>query len=380
MKFKKNIKIETNNINKNSPVFIIAEAGVNHDGDFDKAKKLIDIASSAGADAVKFQTWITEELISKDAEKATYQKEQTGTTESQFEMLKKLELSFEEFRKLKKYCDKKNILFISTPDEEKSAEFLNSINVPVFKIGSGELTNLLFIKQIASYKKPIIISTGMSTIDQISEALDEIHSTGCNEVIVLHCTTDYPTPPSDVNLNAMKTIEEKFDVLVGYSDHTKGTSASLLATHLGAKIIEKHFTYDKTAKGPDHQASLSEQELKKLIKIIREYESSNKKSKIIDQIIQKQTLLGSPVKKPTEREVHNKKAILKSICARKDLKKGDIIQEEDIIMLRQSNEGIPSNKYKEVIGKSLIQDIKKNNLIQIKNLKNIKQLEKPKNE
>ena len=231
----------------------------------------MDLAKEAGVDAVKFQTWKTENLILKDTAKAEYQLEQTGEG-SQYDMIKALELNYGQFRELKEYCEQKDILFLSTPDEEESAEFLYQLGVPVIKVGSGELTNLLYLKRLARYHKPIILSTGMGTSEEVIRAKKIIFGEGNQELILLHCTTDYPAALSDVNLSAMETLQKETGCLIGYSDHTLGTDVPLVALSLGAVVIEKHFTYGKSAAGPDHSASLSPAELKELVQKIREYE------------------------------------------------------------------------------------------------------------
>ena len=234
-------------------IFIIAEAGVNHNGSFELAKQLIDKAVEAGVDCVKFQTFKSENLVNQNAKKAEYQIENTGSNDSQLNMLKKLELSFENFIELKKYCDDKNIIFLSTPFDNESLEFIEPL-VPFFKIPSGEITNLPYLRKINSYKKPVILSTGMANLEEIKDALNILNN--C-EVSLLHCTTEYPCPYEDVNLKAMTTLKNEFNLEVGYSDHTQGIVIPISAVAMGAKIIEKHFTLDKTMEGPDHKASLN---------------------------------------------------------------------------------------------------------------------------
>jgi len=270
---KKKIKIANKLIGNGEPVFIIAEAGVNHNGNINLAKKLIDIAKKAGADAVKFQTWLTEEIVTKDAEGAEYQMKTANAKETQYEMLKKLELSQNDFRELKKYADKKKIIFLSTPDEEKSADFLFKLDVPAFKIGSGEVTNLPYLKHIAKKKKPIILSTGTATLNEVKEAVNTIKKAGNDKIVLLHCTTNYPCPLEEVNLRAMSTLKKEFALPVGHSDHTLGIIVPIMATTLGATVIEKHFTLDKNLPGPDHKASLEPNELREMVKIIRDTES-----------------------------------------------------------------------------------------------------------
>jgi N,N'-diacetyllegionaminate synthase len=369
------INILDKKIDENSPVLIIAEAGVCHDGDIKKAKKLVDIAKEAGVDIVKFQTWITEELCLPETKKAEYQKEQTGENESQFEMIKKLELSYEEFSELKKYCDKKKMIFMSTPDEEKSANFLiNDLNMCAIKIGSGELTNHQYINFLASFNKPTIVSTGMSRIGEIKKAKDIIFNKGNKNVIFLHCTTDYPTKYEDVNLNAMLTMKKNLNTLVGYSDHTEGIYVSLVAIALGATVIEKHFTYDRHAFGPDHRASLSPTELKEMIQEIRNLEKLPKEQRItyVKKRIGERLfdlIAGSFDKKPTERETKNRPIVQKSIVARKNLPVGTILQEKDLIMKRADARGISADKYETIIGKEIKKNIEQNRIITFEDLK-----------
>ncbi len=315
--------------------FIIAEAGVNHNGDIRLAKKLIDVAVEAGADAVKFQTWKTELLVTTEAKQAEYQTENTGIEESQFDMLKKLELSYDEFRELKKYCDNKNIIFLSTPDESTSADFLMELQ-NIFKIGSGELTNIPFLKYIGALGTEIILSTGMGTIEEIDTALHTLISTGIpkKDITVLHATTMYPTPMNEVNLKAMQTISNKFDIKVGYSDHTMGIEVPIAAVALGARIIEKHFTLSREMEGPDHKASLEPLELKEMVNAIRNIEMA----------------LGNGEKRPQKSEEKNKKIVRKSIVARKKISKGEVFSSENIETKRVGY-GISSIMWDSVIGK-----------------------------
>jgi len=345
------IDINKKRIGANQPCFIIAEAGVNHDGDIQKALDLIDIAVEAGVDAVKFQTWITEELLTKNIQQADYQKKNTGKEESQYAMLKKLELSQSDFIELKNYCEKKDIIFLSTPDEEKSADFLEQIGVPLFKIGSGELTNLPFLKYIALKNKPIILSTGMSNLEEIEKAVEVIVKSGNESLILLHCTSEYPTSLSDVNLNAMITLKTNFSTIVGYSDHTIGNFASIVAASMDAKVIEKHFTYDKNALGPDHKCSLSPNELKNLVKEIRDVEM----------------ILGSFEKKPTKIEKNNLLLVRKSIVAKKALVQGDLIAENNVSMKRSSGNIAPS-ELNAILGKKLKRNIDKDDPIMFDDL------------
>ena len=255
-------------------VYIIAEAGVNHNGRLDLALKLCDAAKEAGVDAVKFQTWKTEKIVTKSAAKAAYQEENTGCDQSQFEMLKELELSYSDFEKINDYCKKIGVQFLSTPDEEESLDFLCSMNLPFVKIGSGEVTNIPYLRVIGSKHQKVVISTGMSTLADVEKAYNTLMKSGAKEVAMLHCTTNYPCPYEEVNLQAMQTMKAAFKCQVGYSDHTMGIEVPIAAVAMGAEIIEKHFTLDRTMDGPDHQASLEPQELKQMVKSIRNIEQS----------------------------------------------------------------------------------------------------------
>ncbi len=295
-------------------ILIIAEAGVNHNGSIDLAFKLVDIAKEAGADAVKFQTFVTEKSISKYSELAEYQKTSIRNHISQFEMAKGLELTFEEFDRLKKYCDWRNILFLSTPDEEESVDFLCSLGVPVMKIGSGDASNIPLLKYIAKKRTPFILSTGMCNLDDVQDALDALFSEGNKDGALLHCTTEYPAPKNEVNLRAIITLQEQFGLPVGYSDHTEGYEISIAAAALGARIIEKHFTIDKRMKGPDHRASLSASELKNMIEAIRHVEMA----------------LGDGKKETTICEKNNIVIARKSVVAARDITAGRKITEQDV--------------------------------------------------
>ncbi|WP_371803629.1 N-acetylneuraminate synthase [Candidatus Lokiarchaeum ossiferum] len=339
---KNKIKIQDRRIGDGEPCFIIAEAGVNHNGELDKAKLLIDIAKNANVDAVKFQTWKTEELLTENVIQAKYQTKNTGVEESQFEMLKKLELSYNEFEILKNYAENKGLIFLSTPDEEKSAEFLNNLGVQLFKIGSGEVTNIPFLKKIASMNKPIILSTGMATLIEIRRAYEEIVGMGNNKIILLHCTSEYPTDLDDVNMNSMLTLRKNFGIDIGYSDHTIGILASITAVAMGASVIEKHFTYDKSAKGPDHKCSLSPTELKELVEEIRKIEK----------------IMGSWEKKPTNIELENAKIVRKSVVAKNFIEKGSIL-EENMVSMKRANGFIVPSRLNEFIGRKFNKDILK---------------------
>ncbi|PSB80701.1 N-acetylneuraminate synthase [Photobacterium damselae] len=329
-------------------IFIIAEAGVNHNGDINLAKKLIDAAATAGVDAVKFQTWKTELLVTEDAKMADYQVQNTQREETQFEMLKRLELSYSDFSELKTYCDDRNIQFMSTPDEEQSATFLNGLQ-PIFKIGSGELTNTPFLRHIANFGKPVILSTGMGYLSEVEHAISTLQDAGlCLDMItVLHATTDYPTVPEDVNLRSMQTIANAFPgITVGYSDHTLGIEIPVAAVALGAKVIEKHFTLDKAMSGPDHKASLEPQELVAMVQAIRNIELA----------------LGNGWKVPTHTEKANRNIVRKSLVASKDIIMGSPIT-ADMLEIKRPGNGIPPTRWDEVIGSIAKKDYQKGELI-----------------
>lgn len=320
-------------------VYIIAEAGVNHNGKLDQALKLCDAAKEAGVDAVKFQTWKTENIVTAQARQAAYQTENTGVEESQFDMLKKLELSYDHFRYIQDYCKKIGIDFLSTPDEEESLGFLVSLGLPFIKVGSGEVTNIPYLRKIASCGKPVILSTGMSTLAQVAIAYDTLLKAGAPKVSLLHCTTNYPCPYDEVNLRAMQTLKDAFKCQVGYSDHTMGTEVPVAAVAMGAEIIEKHFTLDKNMEGPDHKASLEPAELKLMVQQIRNIEVA----------------LGDGIKRPNKSEVENAKVVQKSILAKRPIKKGEILT-EDILTVKRAGEGISASLWDSVIGASAIKD------------------------
>jgi N,N'-diacetyllegionaminate synthase len=330
--------------------FIIAEAGVNHNGSVEIAKRMIEVAKECGADAIKFQTFKAEEVVSKYAPKAEYQKQTTGDIESHLQMLKKLELSFDDFIVLKEYCDKLGIMFLSTPFDFESIDFLNSLGVEIFKIPSGEITNLPYLEKIGKLRKKVILSTGMADLGEIEDALDILISCGTKKenITVLHCNTEYPTPYEDVNLLAMLTIKEAFKVKVGYSDHTLGIEIPIAAVALGASVIEKHFTLDKNMEGPDHKASLEPHELKAMIDAIRNIEKA----------------LGNGIKKPSKSELKNKDIARKSIVAKREIKKGEIFTEDNITVKRPGN-GISPMRWYEVLGKVAPRDYKEDEIIEI---------------
>ena len=329
-------------------VYIIAEVGVNHNGDIRLAKQMIDAAKDAGVDAVKFQTFIAENLVSSCAEKADYQKETTGSDESQLDMIKKLELSFDDFAELKSYCTSQNLDFMSTPFDFESIDFLAGLGQEIFKIPSGEITNLPYLLEIGKLKQKVILSTGMSTLSEIADALEILKDAGTTEITLLHCNTAYPTPYEDVNLNAMQTLKDVFNLPVGYSDHTPGIEVPVAAVAKGAVVIEKHFTLDKNMEGPDHKASLEPDELKQMVTTIRNIEKA----------------LGSSEKEPTESEIINRDIARKSIVAKCDVKAGEIFTEENITVKRPGN-GISPMKWFDVLGQKAVRDFIPDELIEL---------------
>ncbi|EAI9131569.1 N-acetylneuraminate synthase [Campylobacter upsaliensis] len=327
-------------------VLIIAEAGVNHNGDINLAKKLIEQAAKAGADVVKFQTFKANSCVSVSAKKAKYQLETTAKEESQLEMIQKLELSYESHFELMKHCKKHGIAFLSTPFDLESVEFLKGLDLPYFKIPSGEITNLPYLKAVAKCKKKVLLSTGMANLGEIEAALTILRKNGTRNITLLHCNTEYPTPFEDVNLNALKTLKEAFKLEVGYSDHTEGIVASLGAVALGAVVIEKHFTLDKTMEGPDHRASLEFEELRALCKGIRELEKA----------------LGSGIKKASKSEAKNKIIARKSLVAKREIQKGEKFSIENLTTKRPGS-GISAMRYEEYLGKRALKTYKKDELI-----------------
>ena len=330
-------------------VFIIAEAGVNHNGSIELAKQLIDVAVEAGVDAVKFQTFKAEKLVSKNAQKANYQKENMNNSDdSQFSMLKNLELDVATHNELIAYCNAKNIMFLSTPFDHDSIDLLHDLQLPIFKIPSGEITNLPYLRHIGSLQKKVILSTGMADIGEIEDALDILTNAGTKKenITVLHANTMYPTPMEDVNLNAMLTIGNTFDVAYGYSDHTLGIEVDIAAVALGASVIEKHFTLDKSMEGPDHKASLEPHELKAMVQGIRNIELA----------------LGSRVKKPSPSETPNIEVARKSIVASCSIKKGEKLSEDNLAIKRAGN-GISPMRWDEVIGTVAQKDYEVDELI-----------------
>lgn len=331
-------------------IFIIAEAGVNHNGSIDLAFKLIDTAKEAGSDAIKFQSFRAEKLVTKVAEKAEYQKMMTDSSESQFEMIKKLELTVDDHIKLIEYCKKTGIMFLSSPFDLDSIDLLNELGLEIFKIPSGEIINLPYLRKIGKLNKNVILSTGMSDLGEIEDAIDILTESGTdiNKITILHCNTEYPTPFEDVNLKAMLTIKKSFGAKVGYSDHTQGIEVPIAAVALGAEVIEKHFTLDRNMEGPDHKASLEPNELKQMVFSIKNIEKA----------------LGNGIKKPSSSELKNIPIARKSLIALKDIKQGEIFTDENVGIKRPGN-GITPMRWEEVIGKKAVKDFQTDDLIEL---------------
>lgn len=328
-------------------VYIIAEAGVNHNGSFELACRLVDAAKAAGVDCIKFQTFKAKNIVSRDAPKAEYQKKTTGDS-SQEDMLKKLELTYDEFIALKEYCDEKEICFLSTPFDFESIEFLNKIEMPFWKIPSGEITNLPYLRTLAKTGKPVVMSTGMCDLQEIRDAIGVLRQNGTAEIRLLHCNTEYPTPFEDVNLRAMQNLREEFGLPVGYSDHTKGIEVPVAAVALGAEIIEKHFTLDRTMEGPDHKASLEPGELTQMVQSIRHIEKA----------------LGSGIKSPSPSEIKNRPVARKSIVARTPIREGEVFTEENLTTKRPGT-GLSPMRWNEVIGRRAPRDFAVDERIEI---------------
>ncbi|MCK9224211.1 MAG: N-acetylneuraminate synthase [Candidatus Muirbacterium halophilum] len=346
MNFNKILSIKNKEISPNSPTFIIAEAGVNHGGDMSIAKKLIDLASEAGADAVKFQTFRTDCLILDSVQKAPYQKRTTKATELQMDMLKKLEVTREQNLELKKYCEEKSIIFLTTPFDEVSLDEIDELDLPAYKIASTDTTNLPFLKKVAQKGKPIFLSTGMTYLSEVQMALETIYEFN-KDVVLLQCTANYPIRDDEANLAAINTFKKHFDVLVGYSDHTAGVGAAAFAIPMGAKVVEKHFTLDKSQEGPDHKASLSPEELKEFFQLVRKVDS----------------FMGSSIKKPNLSETKTRASLQKCLVANCEIKVGEIFTEENIIGKRTGGEGISPIYYKDLIGTKATKNYKKDEII-----------------
>ncbi|MGF6995087.1 N-acetylneuraminate synthase [Paraburkholderia sp. GAS32] len=328
---------------------VIAEAGVNHNGSLDLAHRLVDVAAQAGADFVKFQTFRTEALVTRTAQKADYQKRTTGHTETQFEMLKKLELDENAFRELAAYAKSKGIGFLSTPFDIESAGFLTTLGVSAFKVSSGDLTNIPFLRELASMGLPIILSSGMATLGELEEAVDTCERAGVpiDKLTLLHCTTEYPAPAEEINLRAMQTIAAAFPgATFGYSDHTEGIEIPIAAVAMGAQVIEKHFTLDRTMEGPDHKASLEPAELAAMVRAIRRVGVA----------------LGDGRKRPTASELPNRQIARKSIVAARPIAKGETFTEQNLSIRRPGN-GISPARWDSLIGHPAGRDYAQDELI-----------------
>lgn len=337
------VQIGNRLVGPDNPCMIIAEAGVNHNGNIDSAFQLIDAAVAAGADAVKFQSFIPEEIVTPATEKANYQKKTTHGANTQLEMLRKLALTDEEHAKLKYHCTKTGILYLCTPYEKHSADMLNDLDIAAYKIASTDTTNIPFLRHLASIGRPVFLSTGMSTLAEVESAIVAL---GNCKKILLHCTSEYPAPFDEVNLRAMKTMEAAFTCVVGFSDHTPGIGAAPWAVARDAHVIEKHFTLSRNMEGPDHTASIEPEELKELVRIVRNVEDA----------------LGDGVKRPTASETSNKNAMQKSLVVQKTIQKGDAIHADDLVCKRPAK-GLPPAWIDIIAGHTAARDIKENSFI-----------------
>ena len=348
----KPVKINNFMIGPGSPCFIIAEAGVNHNGDMKLAYKLIDAAAKAGADAVKFQSFVTEDLVTAEAQKARYQVETTGQNGGQFAMLKSLELSKDQQKELKSHCDETGILYLCTPYEAKSADLLEEIGVAAYKIASTDTTNIPFLRYIARKDIPVILSTGMSFLGEVEESINDLKLHGlAGKIIILQCTSEYPAPVKDINLRAMKTMGLAFGCPVGFSDHTPGIGASPWAVAAGACVVEKHFTLDRNMTGPDHRASIEPKELRELVKTVRNVEAA----------------MGDGIKQPMPSEIENKPRMQKSLVATRTIFAGDVIQLMDLTCKRPGC-GLPPKWIDRVVGKKAAKQIQKEETLELNSI------------
>lgn len=329
-------------------IYIIAEAGVNHNGSLEIAKKMVDAAGEAGADAIKFQTFKAENIVTKNALRAEYQVKNTGEDTSQYSMLKKLELSYDDFRELKAYCDDSGIEFLSTPFDVESIDFLQELGIRFLKIPSGEITNFPYLRKIGQTGMPVIMSTGMSTLEEVGEAIRVLRGYGSNEISLLHCTTEYPAPLDSVNLRAMQAMAEAFNLPVGYSDHTSGIAVSVAAVAMGAVIIEKHFTLDRNMEGPDHKASLEPDELKAMVQSIRDVEMA----------------MGTGEKGLSYSELKNVSVVRKSIVAKRAIRKGMLFSEDNLSVKRPGT-GVNPMQWNKVIGLCAKRDYEEDEMIEL---------------
>lgn len=342
----KNINFGNSTVGEASGVFIIAEAGVNHNGDIKIAKKLIRKAKEIGADCVKFQTFKAKNIVTKNAPKAKYQLEVTNETESQFEMLKKLELSYEDHEQMIELCKVLNIQFLSTPYNIEDARFLHELGVDAFKVASGQIVETPFLVQLAAFNKPLILSSGMANLGEVYDAVKTVRDAGNNNIVLLQCTTNYPSSLEDANIKSMVAMGHALDVMIGYSDHIETNEACYAAVALGAKVIEKHFTLDRSMKGPDHKASLNPEEFKKMIQGVKGVEKS----------------LGSPVKFPSEVEINNTKGMRRSIASVGAMKKGDRFSKE-VLGFKRPATGLSPKYLEDIIGKVANVDITPDQII-----------------
>lgn len=348
MRFNKKICIGEKVITPNSDTFIIAEAGVNHGGDMEMAKALIDAASVAGADAVKFQSFSAKHLILSDVEKAPYQKETTSSSETQFEMLQKLEVSKKQNLDLKAYCEKKNIIFLTTPFDAYSLNELDDVGLLAYKVASTDATNLPFLIKLAKKGKPIFLSTGMSYLSEVESVLRVIHKYNEN-IVLLQCTANYPIKDDEANLAVLNTYKEKFDILVGYSDHTVGLGAAAFSIPMGAVVVEKHFTLDKSLNGPDHRASLTADELVQFVRLVRQ----------VDQF------MGSEIKKPSLSELQTRASLQKCLVASKPIARGERFSDINITSKRTGGVGISPIYYNDIINRDSARDYKVDEIIEL---------------
>jgi N-acetylneuraminate synthase len=346
MKFNREIRISNRTIGDSEKVFVVAEAGVNHNGDMNIAKEMIDVAVESGVDAVKFQTFKADKLILKNIEKAPYQKITTSQSESQYEMLKRLEVTKEQTAELMDYCQKKNIIFLSTPFEKPSLDELDEFGVPAFKIAATDLTNIQFLRQVANKRKPIILSAGMCYLEEVRKALEAIYPIN-KDVVLLQCTANYPIDDFEANINVIRTFKNEFDMMVGYSDHSQGVGASPYAVAVGAKVIEKHFTLDKNMEGPDHRASVTPDELKQLVSDIRRVEK----------------YLGDGIKMPSRSEQMTRKSLQKCLVASKEIKRGEMLSEDNISAKRTNGVGISALYFDSVVGRVADREYKVDDII-----------------
>jgi N,N'-diacetyllegionaminate synthase len=340
------IAIGNRRVGVGQPCFIVAEAGVNHNGSLKLAFELVEIAVRASADAVKFQTFHAEKVCSPSAPKAEYQLQSTDSQESQLDMVKKLQLSFDAFRELQAYCNAKGILFLSTPFDYDSVDFLADLGVPAFKIASGEITNLLFVEHVAKKERPLILSTGMASINEVGEAVETIHAAGNQQLVLLQCVSNYPAQPSSVNLRAMRTMSEAFGVPVGYSDHTIGSEVAIAAVALGACVVEKHFTISRDLPGPDHGASLEPDELALVVRSIRNVEAA----------------LGDGIKRPVAEEANTAALARRSLVAARNIDAGTILT-EDLVAIMRPGTGLSPTMRSQLVGRRTRRDIEAGTLL-----------------